>query len=305
MELINKIIIDSEELAVLIEDERLKKEGYKIHYVVDAFDVLEYCFPKGIDLNKNINVDDFENNQMGYHYLFYEVNDINKPIILDEYLFEINRNRVRFISKHSNTDYLKDTFYDLVTKGKDYEGLKNTDIYNKLTNDVHFLIASAIFNEDSISTFSDLMKNRVLYRKPDKFENEEAEEVFYAFNNTAENSTKAIEAFNLWFNANSLAYIGKDPQYILQEFEATLRDFKAIERIINANRIMSISKYPKNIFLYFSNSPRTEKIFKSEYFKNWYASNPILNDKGISIPLLRNICRKNPCPLRSDRHGHI
>ncbi len=286
MELINNISFSHHDLDNLIMDEKYKENGYKIHYVIDAFDFLEYCFPKGIDLDKVIDRQRFQNNLMGYYYLFYETLPENKPILLDEYLFEINRNRVRFVSKHSSTNQMRNFLYDLPLETEEKGTERKSEIYDRLTTDVQYLIATAIFNKDSIATFIDIMKNRVLYRRPDRFPSKESECVFLAFDQSRP-TPKAKAAFNAWFEEEALNYIGSPSDKLLHEFEASMRDFIAIERIINANRFIEKSEYPKNIFLYFSNSPRTTRIFESKYFANWYKDNPLLNNPSYS--LRRNI----------------
>lgn len=45
MKLINDIEVSTSELTLLVKDAELISQGYKIHYVVDAYDILQYCFP--------------------------------------------------------------------------------------------------------------------------------------------------------------------------------------------------------------------------------------------------------------------
>ena len=288
MELINKLTISSEELLILIEDIKLKVDNFKLHYVVDAYDVIEFCFPKGIEGNRDdIDIEQFQNNLLGYHYIFYEVHDINKPIILDEYLYEINRNRIKFMNLHSKKDYSNDFLYDLKLEEEKFENFEDSVKYLELISDAKFLMASAIFNKDSISTFSDIMKNRVLYTKPKQFDTKEAEAVYDAFRYSPEDSKNAVSILNSWFEEKKLDFIGQTPQEIMYELEATLRDFKAIDRIIKANNKIKNSAYPRNLFLYFSNSSRTKNIFNSRAFKIWYSQNSI--NAFENLPILRNI----------------
>lgn len=91
---------------------------------------------------------------------------------------------------------------------RDFYKLVDSAKYEELKKDIRFLISSAIFNTDSINTFTELFSNKVLYRSPDEKNTSnkaEAEAVFSAFEKSKVGDSSYLLVFEEWLKEKSFS----------------------------------------------------------------------------------------------------
>ncbi|MEA5258227.1 hypothetical protein VB264_10590 [Arcicella aquatica] len=246
--------ITSRDIDLLISDIDLLEAGYELNYVMDASDIITFSFPYGIYFNLNLTPDDIGDSFISYEYIFSKS---IKPILLDEYKLELilNRNSIK-----SNVDKrLNRNLFDLTIETS--QNLNET--IRKIENSTTFLLATALMQEKLVNKFDDLFMNKlqvdeiVLGNKNKKDENQ-LNELFRKVKRT----DWVNDVFRIWVNTKT--EIDYNDAEVIKEYKSTLRDFIAIDRLCNINKLTDESTELKGkyIFLYFSGAKKSADIFK-------------------------------------------
>ncbi|WP_299531839.1 hypothetical protein [Ulvibacterium sp.] len=259
---------DIEELLIELE---LLEKGFSFFYVVDTFDLLDYCFPFGIYSTK---ADDYSfheiiDNQIALSEVFHIHK--NKPILMDEYYSEI-KNKLRSISRLANKDNILinqlDDFYTLsgydsnnleLLKSSDFEGLLNelkANLSSLLT------IAFGIFNQ-GVNRLKQIVDGRMMLKEFDAGNNEiDSKSITAKFKNTIESplAKKIMDHYDKAHLKDKKNYL----DYIRMK-KSLKNDALVIDRVLQINKKLFAEKI---IILYLSSNERSRRIFDFPEVKN-------------------------------------
>ncbi|HTN45531.1 MAG TPA: hypothetical protein VL098_04235 [Flavipsychrobacter sp.] len=243
------------DFELLIEDLKMKQKGIIIHYIVDAHDVLEYCFPYGISFQKEKkSLDRVGDEQLAYYYLFFQ----NHPILLDEYRVELDSNHLRASS--GKGPYLLEQF---LKKYRTLEKKQKEELLEEIQNNSSFLVSAAIYASGPQKFYEKLLKESLLASEDSPRSNlPDGEEIFQLFGD-AKPTDESTKWFNTWYDSNFQKFVGLPQSKIFEEMQKTHRDLMAIERVVNANlQIRNFQNIAnKHVFLYFSSAEKSNEFF--------------------------------------------
>jgi hypothetical protein len=251
--------LDKESIQSLIFDNKLRKNDVNIFFVVDTYDIIEYCFP--FQAEDQTEAYELKTKLIAYEYLFYQSN--NKPIVPDEYLAELN----------SFMYTLKDKAKNTINAFKDIEVLfqENTasdlkfDFFAK--NITTFLaIQYDLLSPDSLKRYNDIYRNRL-----DMFDisidNKNDKMVLSNLFLNIEKSELTNQIFEDYYDDIKFKFLKKSPtsEEVFRNLNNTYKDIIVIDRLIQINRLLE-EKYSnkeleeKYLFLYVSSTPAKSKI---------------------------------------------
>jgi|GEM_PF-6558222 len=242
--------LTQDDIETLKNDVKLKSMGVNFHYIIDSYDVLEYCFPLGVRFDKrDKSVDRIGDENRAYSYLFNH----NKPILLDEYKIELDKNEIAFLNTLTRKSTFLEQFFDnYVERTNDVELL-----LNELEETVSFI--ALCVQQDTALGLPRLYELKKSLIKHEISESSPKREIILAnYFSEARRNVKYTEIFRAWCNEN---YEIKDKtvRIIEREIESLRRDFKACAMVQHINQI-SVEEVNKDLFLYFSSAPRSKKI---------------------------------------------
>ncbi len=159
-----------EEIEQVISDLQFQREGARVYYAVDPYDLFNFCFPITPDSGREINVDAIAEDQVALHEVFYARPET--PILLTEYVREFI-NFYNYLSGHIVESY--DTVEQLQRLVKE-SGLRSddrdeADLERILQTNFHVILAVAMgVHSLGLERLKDLMRRRRLsigYAEPD------------------------------------------------------------------------------------------------------------------------------------------
>ena len=258
--------ISSEQVAEVIVDlELIDGSKAKIYFVVDPFEVVDFCFPIDPDRESKINMDQLADDQAALFEVFY--NRQLPAVLLPEYAQEIRGYR-DFLERDSGSDevYSKLELLDSLTRKAHLDRPEaradDAELVEYFQN--HFRVLLAVkMGIDSLGAerFFDVTKRLKLIN---------------------EVIGPSVEAFISTYRPQSLAkqiydYLLKEVTTqgqveLLRRQKAASRDAYAIDFLINLNnnleRAYLADKLPERlVFLYLSSAPRSQRIFGQEWVK--------------------------------------
>ena len=248
--------LNQEDFDLVIGDIELLSQNVTIHYVVDTYDVLEYCFPYGLDFSRTYKtMDRVGDEQLAYYYLFFQ----NRPILLDEYIPEIKSN-ARKIAHTTKGPHLLERFLSDYEKLSDDAQIK---MRNELVDNCSFLISAIIYDTSPHEFFQKLLAERLLINDNSQNDDLDDASMKQAFQ-SAQQVGQSHEWFNAWYELNKHKYSGLLYSYVYEELQNVYRDIVAIERTILANHVIAVDKKltSNHLFLYFSSAKRNAGFFK-------------------------------------------
>jgi hypothetical protein len=265
--------ISSEQVAEVISDlELIDNSRAKIFFVVDPFEVVEFCFPIDPDRESGTDIEQLADNQAALFEVFY-----NRPepaVLLPEYAKEIKA-YLDFLTRTTAEVYSKLELFESLDRKADLDLAspeflaENAELIDYLQN--HFGVLLAVkMGIDSLG-LERLLEVRKRLKLIEEVEKEPA-------------SKALIEEFVLTYRPSQLAKDIKkylmsevttdDPYEHLRRERAAVRDAHAIDFLINLNKKLErayLSK-PKQlsqrlVFLYLSSAPKSQRIFGLDWVK--------------------------------------
>lgn len=275
--------ITNENLDNITFDFTLRDENYQVFYIVDTFDIIEYCFPAVFSKVSNTNSKKLSSFYLAYQYLFSNVNI--KPIILDEYKIELFTNWNKLKSKineyqHNNLkEFLSSQYNAIKEKQKKIEFIEE-HISTILS------LAYGIFRDiNPIHQFNSLIKDGL---QIDRFIcNDKDDQIVIRdiFAKTKFNTRRVNRIFDKFCKKIAIRIENLDKNKKFIYLENSYRDIQVFDRIINLNheikKNIKLEKLKqKYIFLFFSSTPTKSKLIKDLYSKT------IKLEDGINVNLL-------------------
>jgi len=254
------------QLQDVIEDIKLDKEGYKIFYIVDTYDIINYIFP--------FSHKEFENEKskipvyktIAYDTIFDQKEKSNL-ILLDEYKLELLSLKNQIHDKLKDFPRIKQKLIELIQS----KGIENRENVRKVANIVKsnfdIIIALQIFVEygDNIfQRFTNLLNNNLTIFEF-KTGNKEFDVIAYnIFDNTRTSDLTSI-IYDKYVEKVKFKLVSMESDYERFNYlENAYRDIAVIDRIIGiTKKFNETHKEKKIIFQYLSSAPyKTSSLFE-------------------------------------------
>jgi hypothetical protein len=255
--------LSSRQIQELYGDIHYIAEGYKVMLVVDTFDICEYCFPLGIEMDEKIrkSISQMGDEQFAYDFLFNRP-IWGKPLLINEYKIELfnTRNKILRMSEAllNKKNNLEEQFIRPILQDKDPENRKTKMM--ELQNTLSFLISYALFSEESVKRFSGLIGHNFITDAAEITDDTVAE-LFAA--NHPDLLSLVKSTFEEWIEIRKPALRNiKDKMDLVNELNAAYRDIAALIKILGANRKLQKAEGKYIILLHSSTKERTDSILK-------------------------------------------
>lgn len=261
-------------------DEELKAKGYQIYYVLDTYDVFEYCFPFGKEFEKAIDVQSYSDQQIVYDHIIRRRGDI-KPVILDQYKIELFgiKDRIRRTASMFDMSRAKlNVLIDFLTSTEKPDTTTAEEIKNATTlfiaENLTVLLSVALgLERNEIKRFVDLLENRLQIENFGSSDSADDLLVREVFASTGKSHFTDI-IFDEFVEKYQKQYSTLTPTDLFVEFRNIYRDCIVVDRLIHLNsRMIELTESGKlskgYIFLYLSSTPkRSNQIFDLPSVKN-------------------------------------
>ena len=291
--------IDSHHFQDLYEDAILKSDGTDIFYIVDTYDIIEYCFPfysqreSSEDIVEDIQKLDsetlevLETKHLAYHHLFYEYP--KKPIIPNEYLKELSsfKYHLKYDIDQSLNAY--DSLKIFLRENKEKITAKDLNFFISRLNTI-LAISFDLLTPKAIDKFNDIVKTRLSIVDIDITSPEDKPIIIDIFNETNESClTKKI--YDEFYNRIKYKLLTSSPStaQCFRYLDNSYRDIVVIDRCLNINKKV-IESYNENhlknkyLFLYLSSTPNKSE----EFFRIKAISNNLKDYNNNKLNILRN-----------------
>ncbi|WP_075343566.1 hypothetical protein [Tenacibaculum agarivorans] len=251
--------LEKDDIEDLIKDNQLRKDKVNIYFVVDTYDIIEYCFPFQAD-NKREEYE-LKTKLIAYEYLFFDT--ASKPIVPDEYLAELNS----FMhSLKTSTDNAIDAFKDIEKLFKEEKNGKiDLDFFSK--NITTFLaIQYDLLSPDSLKRYQEIYNDRLDIFDISVPNKHDKEVLLNLFLNTKK-SDLSKEIFEDYYDEVKYKFIKQNSNSddIFRNLNNTYKDIIVIDRLIQINNSLEEKNRQgelkeKYLFLYVSSTPTKSKI---------------------------------------------
>ncbi|MEP3389781.1 MAG: hypothetical protein ABJO02_16445 [Reichenbachiella sp.] len=280
--------LKSNEVESVIEEARLRKNGYQVHYLIDPFDINKYCFPFGLNQStsslKDSNIHLLSDLQIAYDSLF---KGDNKPILIEEYQDEIRG--FHHAIRQLFTDHVPKLSKQL-TQFID-KALKDTNILKaentlELVKDNLSVIASISIGlaNDNLDRYDNLFrKNHLMLESngqldlPEIGTEERYDQIFHEILLEFDQIIKSRETKGFYGKKNGSSSNDNEGSSIYKAKENAYHDAMAILRTIALNDFYE-KRGEKKIFLYVSSAQWTNSVIKK--IQNRF---PIVNSEKLDI----------------------
>lgn len=250
----------------IIEDIKLINDGYKIYYIVDTYDIVNYALPF-IDESK---IDINDKSQLSHKAIAYDCifnnNEDKNLLILDEYKLELLSIKNNIFERLKGFSKVKKQLYRLFQQDK-IRNESNVDNIVKLIKDnFEIIIAIQIFSEYGDNIYQRFFKllNENIYIFDFESTNTVLEEIIVNVFDENRPSKITNDLFDLFVKDIQFKLLSMDTdmeRYLY--LENAYRDIAVIERILKVNETFKV-RFPskKVIFQYLSSTPfKTDKLF--------------------------------------------
>lgn len=291
--LLKNICVD--QVSDLIIEEKLKLKGYKIGYIIDPYDISNYCYPFG--LSSKIDIDSFRKRMtdedkidefIAFDILFQDKNNIF--YILDEHLDELYNFQIAVKNQALLGLRIIDTNSILINKFLENKSIYETlDFINRIEESNLSLILSIAMGylREGFKKIERIIKEekRIITDESSISESKEISELVKIISDT---NPSGISDEISYFGNMIAEKIGKDEYDIERRKYNFKNDSDVVDRVISINKEL-INVKNKNLCFFISSTslafrwfqlPKIEKNSLSETFEK---INRLIKD---SLPFL-------------------
>jgi hypothetical protein len=261
--------ISSRQIQELHDDMSAMANGYQILTTVDTFDICEYCFPFGIETDEKVlkTMGQLGDEQFAYDFLFRQPIG-QKPIVLSEYKLELFNVRSKILrvsqSVLNKKNNLEDEFIRPILDERNPS--KRLIKIGALQNTLSFLIAYALFSQDSVTRFTSLLTGDFLIDAT-QLEDDVLTDVFSC--NSPEYVTLFKSVFEEWVKVKKSQLQGiADKADLVNELNSVYKDVTAMVRVLLANERLRKAGEKRIVLLHSSTRERTESILRTAAMQN-------------------------------------
>ncbi len=261
------------EIDQTIKDVRLAETGVEFHYVVDTFEISNFCFPANAHIYQATipSLDQIADDQIALFEIFY--GHKNKPILLHEYVYELQslimgiersiRMGSGILDDLIRGARLEDLFFDREHTSKEV-------VMDRIVAS-HFSLILALamgLHLDGVARLSDLYKKRLITEAFGGGEDREViQEAFY------KNRGSGL-AHDIHDSLSSeIDRSNHKPVFKEKRKQTAWSDAYAVDRLISINKFMAnclaenrVSR--RHLFLYLSSARRSQMIFKLPFVES-------------------------------------
>lgn len=275
--------VTKEKLDQIRGDFNLLFQGVKLFYVVDTYDIIEYCFPTLFNTgHKDLPESSLISSYLAYDFLFFHYE--HKPIIVEQYKVELFSvwnevyKETSFFFEHKNKDEQIAKIKEKIKTDKDWVS-KNIGIFLSL-----FL---GLLSANEIEKYRTLLKERLQIEKfeiKDEKDREIISDIFSSIKTTKE----VPDIFEKFCQSAKYIIHGKTSEEKYAYLENAYRDIVVYNRLLKINEKIQSNQNLKGkyLFLYLSSTPsksvQISKIFEQNNFLSSVYGN-------INFPIHRNI----------------
>ncbi len=284
--------ITKDEIAALIQEEELRQKNYVFYYVIDTYDIINYCYPfnrfsDDVSLNKDyifseqLTFTEFFNSEEQLVLSDVVENSVNTPLLFfDEYKPEFTKLRESIERMTKYQDYNRKTLEKKVHEYLD----KDPD---KILNSSEFVTLLCASNGVAVSTLEKFnnLKNRLRIEESDFL----GDELPSAFIECFQTFKSSEIAFQLLSEIKDRYRLSEDEtesetyRYFLQKY----RDCCVVDRIIQINKHLEAESIKDNsgkrICLLFLSSDASARTLFSKFMDKYC---PLIG--GQKFPFFRN-----------------
>jgi len=252
------------DIDYLIAEHNLIKAGYKVVFIIDPDDIVNYCYPFGLsgtdDSRKDKPIEIATDEQIAYYY-FFENN--TNFVILDEYLDELKGFQNKIIYRKHLGLKIVDSFNILLEKYKKYKNENNFsfEVFKDLNSISEYQIS--IFLSVSIGSlrhgiqkFNKLESDKKLIITTDDLFDSNFSSIVKEIINNNKPSNLAQELFQI-----ARAFSSDKTEKQLSNKLALLRDCNTIDRITSFNN-KARERNQKIIFSFLSSTKKSKRIYE-------------------------------------------
>lgn len=260
----------------LIEQEKMRADGWTFHYAIDADLIAIYCFPKGIGNNsarikkRNLTEEYLADEQITIHALLNLNKGDERIIFLDEYSKELEK-MIRTASAEArinsdkreeievfNKEQLKKLKGDFYEDGFDRDWFERT-----IREDYSKIIASVLQNTSGLEKIKKVFDENLLLFDSSEFEDPLLTNAFDIERGSDEKTDSIIQLFGSYKN------------------ESKRIDAKVIDRILSINEFIQIwGENPKHVIVNAIDDNTSSNVYKHLENRPDY---PYINGKKISL----------------------
>jgi len=275
-----------------IKDE---SNGAIIHYIIDPYEIQDFCFPLGFKDIRKESINFISDEQVAFYYLFFQ--KAERPILLNEYFVEIHNfsNVIKlFIRKNLivEREFKTSKEYQQLMMDTDNINVKDeAKIIALLERSLTFIFSIALSESgDGLKRYEKIIQKRLMINSAkDEFQedNDELQKI-YINNRYPEDLNIVYEKFKQLL-ANQFIEFQRTRFNDLM-IESLYRDATVVSRVIDINKSsekafnQGVLKR-RHIFLYLSSARRSKQLFLNPEIKCLF---PLINGKQISFHRTRS-----------------
>jgi hypothetical protein len=256
--------ISSEQVAEVIADlELIDSSNTKIYFVVDPFEVVEFCFPIDPDREFHTNIDQLADDQAALFEVFY--NRELPAVLLPEYFQEI-RGYLDFLERSTAEVYSKLELLESLTRKAELDSpearAEDAELVEYFKNHFRVLLAVKMgIDSLGVERFRDVTKRLKLI---DKVGNPLVEHIVETY--------RALPLAKQIYDYLLKEVRTQDKLELLRRQRSALRDAHAVDFLISVNKRLERAYLAGDlserlVFLYLSSAPRSERIFGLDWVK--------------------------------------
>ena len=266
---------DAEGVRLAKQDIDLEAQDVRLHYIVDAFNIIDYCFPSEHFSFRQKSLDELANDQVAMTNFFYldgPDGGGRKAVLLDEYIYEIELFSKRLHYNLVGTDRLMAEIEKAVREGNEdwrkglehIRGSTSGDDADLHELSRHFNIALGLgLYRHGVRRFKEILDERSVIVSMNEAGSGGQDSVVLA--DIVESSRARPYAIEVAEDCFDLLYPGRSrfSGYGLKRWQALLRDVAAIDRVSQFNKQVAERKSElerEHLFLYLSFASRTSPI---------------------------------------------
>lgn len=256
-----------EEISDVIKDFRLITKGYKIIYVVDTYDIINYSLPF---TSKNY-LEGENQEKLSYQTIAYEAlfgqNSNTNLILLDEYKAELLSIKNQIQKRFKNFPNIRREIIKILDEKGLINDSNNQNIEELLKNNLNIIIASLIFLEYGDNIYQRLIN--LLNEKLNIFNlysgDIDIDEIVNNIFDEVRISDFSDSLYDTFVDKTILKLLSIESELDRAIYlENAYRDIAVIDRIIGVNDLVKKRHHEKKIvFIYLSSTPyKTNTLFE-------------------------------------------
>lgn len=249
--------LKAKDIRALQADVNFLRKGYLLFYCIDTYDVINYCFPFGINGDQQKSIDLIGDEQVAYNLLFEHISQPFLFLLFSEYKIEFINSRNRILDQEREVDKLNNLKDYIGSKLREGPTNERKQLIKQLQDSYTFLLTYAKLHRSSVERFKDLLISKLNF-DDDLIDRYDISTSIQNIITTAQRSKWSSQVFSHWVNRKR--HVLERLRNPMAKMDNMLRDILVIERVAKINAAL-IEKNEKAVFFVFSSARRMHEIF--------------------------------------------